>query len=199
MPFSSSHLGAGSGRCGDPGIGRVAGGVQPGLDGGEGGQRIGPVHRDRRPHTSTPRPKGSGSTMRSQLGSTRARVVRAAQGSTGRPETAASCATPGAATPARAARPVRGDRHHVALRQHPQQHPHAGGAALRRRPGATPRAGGGMHHVEVEAAHHLADEAAVAVAGDQDMRLHPRHPGSRRGPAARASASSAGVHARRRR
>ena len=32
-----------------------------------------------------------------------------------------------------------------------------------------------MHHVEVEAAHHLADEAAVAVAGDQDMRLHPGH------------------------
>ncbi len=49
------------------------------------------------PQTSTPRPHGSGSTMRSQVGSTRRRVVCAAQGTTGARVIAASWATPGAA------------------------------------------------------------------------------------------------------
>ena len=57
--------------------------------------------------TTTPRPNGFGTTMRSQVRSTQRRVVCAAQGSTGAPDSAASCATPGGGDATRPARAVR--------------------------------------------------------------------------------------------
>ena len=49
------------------------------------------------PTTITPLPHGSGRIIRSQVGNSFARVVRAAHGSTGTPDSPANCATPAAA------------------------------------------------------------------------------------------------------
>jgi hypothetical protein len=49
------------------------------------------------PQTMTPRPNGRGTGILSQVSSWTRRVVRAARGTTGTPDSAANCATPKAA------------------------------------------------------------------------------------------------------
>ncbi len=123
------------------------------------------------PQTTTPRPKGSGSTIRSQLGSTRRRLVCAPAGSTGTPARARELRDPRRGLAARPARAVRRDHHVVAPRQHGKQGQHRDRAALaagfaRIRPRA-------IDYLDPEPTHHLADEAPVAVTADQHVHARP--------------------------
>ena len=87
-------------------------------------------------------------------------VVRAAQGTTGTPDSAASCATPASGLTPRASRPIRRYANQVALPEHRQQIPQAGRTASRRRT---------HDRQDAEAPHDGADELSVAVLADQGV------------------------------
>ena len=160
------------------------------------GHRVLPAGtRHQRSSARTPARRGrmaAGWTMRSQLGSTQRRVVCAAQGSTGTPDNAASCATPAAAC-RRGPRGPSGVMHDMAPLREQRG---AGRAARPRRRARMEPSTTSIPKRRTTAA----DEAAVAVAADQHM-LRMCRPAIRASvaPVSRAWASSAGVHARRRR
>ena len=129
--------------------------------------------------TTTPRPNGFGTTMRSHVRSTQRRVVWAAQGSTRRARQRGKLGHPRRGNPARAAGAVRSYGDMIAAVEQAEQQPRTLRAAARRRP---------KHHVERETADHRADEATVAVLADQHVdavarlasfgglpRLQPKH------------------------